>query len=50
MGTGDIRSHNTFDEPDRVQPEDVTLDGNTGLNGFPIPPQSVTTVRLKKER
>jgi alpha-N-arabinofuranosidase len=49
LGTGDIRSHNTFDEPERVRPEDVPLEGVGELSGLPLPPQSVTALRFKKD-
>lgn len=49
LATGEIRSHNTFDEPERVRPEEVPLDSYGDLSGLALPPQSVTTLQLEKE-
>jgi alpha-N-arabinofuranosidase len=48
LASDDIHSHNTFDEPERVQPTDVDLDGHKDLSSLILPPQSVTTCQLEK--
>jgi len=44
--TGNLRSHNTFDEPENVVPQDVLVEAGATLDEMTFPAQSVTTVRL----
>jgi len=48
LTTEDIRSHNTFKEPDRVRPQEIPLDVAGDLSGLALPPQSITTIRMAR--
>jgi alpha-N-arabinofuranosidase len=50
LATGDIRSHNTFEDPDKVRPEEVRLEGSDDLSAVRFLPQSVTTIRMERAR
>jgi alpha-N-arabinofuranosidase len=49
LATGDIRSHNTFEEPNTVRPEEVPVADYGDLSKLLLPPQSITTIDLKRE-
>jgi alpha-N-arabinofuranosidase len=48
LGTRDIHSHNTFENPYQVQPEKISNDKFDNLSSFHFPSQSITTLRLKR--
>lgn len=48
LATGDIRSHNTFEDPAKVRPEDVRLEASDRLSALQLPPQSITTIQMKQ--
>jgi alpha-N-arabinofuranosidase len=48
LGTGEIRSHNSFEDPNQVHPENVVLESGLDLTAFVLPPQSVTTLQFRK--
>ena len=47
LTTEDIRSHNTFKESDKVRPEEIHREVAGDLSGLVLPPQSITTIRLR---
>jgi alpha-N-arabinofuranosidase len=49
LATGGIRSHNTFEEPNTVRPEAVPVADYSDLSKLVLPPQSITTLNLKKD-
>lgn len=48
LATGDIRSHNTFEEPDAVQPEEADAKVEDSLVCARLPAQSITTIRMAR--
>lgn len=46
LATGDIRSHNTFEDPEAVMPQDARLTWPGGPPEVDFPPQSVTTIQF----
>ncbi|HIJ75039.1 MAG TPA: alpha-N-arabinofuranosidase [Candidatus Hydrogenedentes bacterium] len=46
LATGDLQSHNTFDAPNTVAPEEVPIEGAGDLRTLTLPPQSITTIQM----
>ncbi len=44
----DIRSHNTFEEPEAVRPEAIRVESEAPLETMEFPARSVTTIRLDR--
>ena len=49
LATGELRSHNTFDAPETVVPQEVPVKRGARLDEMTFPAQSVTTVRLARK-
>ncbi|MCD6386613.1 alpha-N-arabinofuranosidase [Candidatus Sumerlaeota bacterium] len=47
LTTKDIREHNTFDEPRKVWPEEISIEDIKREHRMNLPPHSITTVRLR---
>jgi len=46
LAAEDIRDHNTFDEPERVRPEEITFDAAGGPLRIALPSKSITTIEF----
>ena len=47
LATKDIHAHNSFEEPKRVYPEEVFLEGKKEQNVLELPRQSIMTLRIE---